>query len=485
MKYGPGLYYFNQEDLLFRAEILKKNIKQKLNKISAIETNDQITIENNDIPGNISLIVDGLICEKFQNNWRKNFTYKIVSAEYLKNKVEIKKDNPYLSNSRCIYVKFKDKFDNEVFLKKINYNLPVLFNEKEIKEKYLNYFYKKNNILFLKNKETNINEDIIIPENFTVRVKSGENIKILNNAFIISDSQWEVGDKNGKVLISGAKDNFGGGLVIKRVKQISKFYNTDFKYLSGVENRFLNNEKSEKTSFILTKYFENKKNSYIYSKVTLNDYNYEFSDKFGYTGAVNLFETKAQFQNCRFIRIDSEDALNIISSQFLIEDSIFEENSSDSIDIDFGEGIIKNSKFTFVGNDAIDLSGSKVYLENLYFLNVNDKLISSGENTKANIKKIEGKNSYVGIASKDGSETIAEDINFINVKIPFAAYQKKKSFKHGILKINDPIILKNYVVKNIKDRKSYIYINKKQIRNSNKQAFNIIYKKKLSLINVH
>jgi len=485
LKYGPGLYYFNQEDLLFRAEILKKKIKQKLNKISAIETNDQITIENKDIPGNISLTVDGLICEKLQNNWRKNFTYKIISAEYLKNKVEIKKDSPYLSNSRCIYVKFKDKFDNEVFLKKINYSLPVLFNEKEIKEKYLNYFYKKNNILFLKNKETEINEDIIIPENFTVRIKSGENIKILNNAFIISNSQWEVGDKNGRVLITGAKDNFGGGLVIKRVKQISKFYNTDFKYLSGVENRFLNNKKSEKTSFILTKYFENKKNSYIYSQVTSNDYNYGFSDKFSYTGAVNLYETKAQFQNCRFIRIDSEDALNIISSQFLIEDSIFEENSSDSIDIDFGEGIIKNSKFTSVDNDAIDLSGSKVYLENLYFLDVDDKLISSGENTKVNIKKIEGKNSYVGIASKDGSETIAEDINFINVKIPFASYQKKKSFKHGILKINDPINLENYVVKNIKDRKSHIYINKKQIRNSNKQAFNIVYKKKLSLINEH
>ena len=54
-----------------------------------------------------------------------------------------------------------------------------------------------------------------------------------------------------------------------------------------------------------------------------------------------------------------------------------------------------------------------------------------------------------------------------------------------IKKINDPINLENYVVKNIKDRKSHIYINKKQIRNSNKQAFNIVYKKKLSLINEH
>lgn len=485
VKYGPGLYYFNKEDISFRAKVLKKKIKQKLNKISATETSDYITIENSDISSNISLIVDGLVCEKFENNWRKNFTYKIISKEYLRNRIEIKKDNLNLSNSRCVYVKFKDKFDNEVFFKKINYDLPILFSEKEIKKKYLNYFYLKNNVLYLKNKETKIDEDIIIPGNLVVRIKSNENIKILNNAFIISNSRWEVGDRNGKVLISGTKDNFGGGLVIKHAKQISKFYNTDFKYLSGVENRFLSNERSEKTSFILTKYFENKKNSYIYSKITSHDHNYEFSDKFSYTGAINFYETQVQFQNCKFIRIDSEDALNIISSQFSIEDSIFEENSSDSIDIDFGEGIIQNSKFTFIGNDAIDLSGSKAYLENLYFFNVGDKLISSGENTEVNIKKIVGEKSYIGIASKDGSKTIAENINFIDVKIPFASYQKKKSFEYGTLKINDPIYLENYVVENIKDRKSYIYINKKKIQNFNQQAFNIVYKKKLSLINEH
>ena len=72
-------------------------------------------------------------------------------------------------------------------------------------------------------------------------------------------------------------------------------------------------------------------------------------------------------------------------------------------------------------------------------------------------------------------------INFVNVKIPFASYRKKKSYAYGTLKIKNPINLENYVVKNIKDRKSYIYINKKQIRNSNKQAFNIVNKKKLSL----
>ena len=189
------------------------------------------------------------------------------------------------------------------------------------------------------------------------------------------------------------------------------------------------------------------------------------------------------FKNCKFVRIDSEDAVNLISSQFLVEDSIFEENSSDSIDVDFGDGTIKNSTFTYIGNDAIDLSGSNAYLENLFFFNVGDKLISAGENTKANIKKIEGKNSYIGIASKDGSISIAENVNFVNVKIPFASYQKKKSFNHGVLKINDPVNLENYLVKNIKDTKSDIFINSKKIQSSNRNAFDIVYKKKLNLIN--
>ena len=146
-------------------------------------------------------------------------------------------------------------------------------------------------------------------------------------------------------------------------------------------------------------------------------------------------------------------------------------------------GIIKNSTFKYIGNDAIDLSDSKAYLENLFFFKVGDKLISAGENTKANIKKIEGRNSYIGIASKDGSISIAENINFVDVKIPFASYQKKKSFDHGVLKINDPVNLENYLVKNIKDAKSDIFINAKKIQSSNRNALNIVYRKKLSLIN--
>ena len=481
-KYGPGLYYFSKKDLFYRAEILKKKIEIKLGKISATEINDKIVIENKNISNNASLILDELICEKLENNWRRNFIYKIHLKNNLNNKIEIKKNNSDLSNSKCIYVKFKDKFNNQVFIKKINHNLEFLFAENENKDKYLNYFHKKNDILLLKNKDTKIDEDIIIPKNLIIKIKSGESIKITNNAFIISNSPWEVGDKNGKVLISGYKNNFGGGIVIKRTQKASKFYNTDFQYLSGVEDRFMYNNKSNSKSLILTKYLKEKKNKYLYEEIPPDNEKYTFSAKFNYTGAINLYESKATFINCNFKRIDSEDALNLISSEFLVENSTFEENSSDSIDIDFGNGIIKDSSFTFVGNDAIDLSGSEVNLENLFFLNVGDKLISAGENTAVNIKKINARNSYIGIASKDGSISIVENINFINVKIPFASYQKKKSYEPGLLKVNGPLNLKNYVARNIKDKKSDIYINGKKVKDFNNEAFNVVYKKKLDLI---
>ena len=382
-----------------------------------------------------------------------------------------------------------DPFTKEIYLKEINFNSLHVFDEKKVENKYLDFFYKENNILYLKNNKAQINEDIIIPDNLTVKIKSGEKILISNNAFIISNSPWEVGDSNGKVIISGYKENFGGGLVIKNAEKASKFYNTEFKYLSGVENRFLNHDPN-KEFVVLTKYSERKKNNYLYDSVSSKEpitleisNNYTFSNKFNYTGAVNFYNTKVFIKNNKFNKIDSEDALNIISSNFHLEDNSFEENSSDAIDIDFGNGIIKNSNFSFIGNDAIDLSGSQVYLENLSFLNVGDKLISAGENTTTSINKISGKNSYVGIASKDGSITTAENIKFINVKIPFASYQKKKSYRHGILKINDPIYVENHVEKYIKDDKSDIIINAKKIEKSNNQAFNVVYKKKLSLIN--
>ena len=44
-----------------------------------------------------------------------------------------------------------------------------------------------------------------------------------------------------------------------------------------------------------------------------------------------------------------------------------------------------------INNDAIDFSGSIVTVNNAYFENINDKIVSAGEESIININKIEGK----------------------------------------------------------------------------------------------
>ena len=87
------------------------------------------------------------------------------------------------------------------------------------------------------------------------------------------------------------------------------------------------------------------------------------------------------------------------------------------------------------------------------------------------------KNSFLGLASKDGSKTYAKNIKFENVKIPFAAYRKKTSYDFGKLVVSDPINLTEYMTKTLKDNNSNILINEKEIKKFTNDHINIVYKK--------
>jgi len=167
----------------------------------------------------------------------------------------------------------------------------------------------------------------------------------------------------------------------------------------------------------------------------------------------------------------------------MIDGVTFEENSSDAIDVDFGSGIIKNSNFNFIGNDGVDLSGTSAKLENLQFKNVNDKIISVGENSEVKIKKIKGQDSFLGIASKDGSKTYLKDVEFLNVKIPFASYIKKKAYLSGLIEVSNINMLENYLVKAIQDKSSKIIIEGKTSQNINPKILDIVIGKKVYLLN--
>ena len=90
---------------------------------------------------------------------------------------------------------------------------------------------------------------------------------------------------------------------------------------------------------------------------------------------------------CPIPSIEEQDALNIIRSDFEVQNSVFSQNQFDAIDVDYSRGFIKDSQFYFSGNDAIDFSGSNVYLEGIKITHTKDKAISIGESSN-----IEGHN---------------------------------------------------------------------------------------------
>ena len=186
-----------------------------------------------------------------------------------------------------------------------------------------------------------------------------------------------------------------------------------------------------------------------------------------------LFSNVGSVGDCIFISTDRE---------FSIKNVTFIKNLYDSIDLDFSNGTINNVSFKNIGNDAIDFSGSKVNVKNIKFDTVNDKLMSVGENSKVNINNITGKNSYIGIATKDGSEVNANNISMEGVKLPFASYNKKFEYKRARMYLNN-ININDFHHKWIVDKNSKIFLNDSPVGQVSKDILEVIYQKDLDLLN--
>ena len=439
--YGIGLYYFSLDDFYYQA----KNIKNKLKisrKIQVIKKDKSHFIVKNYSKSYGSVIADKLVCNK------NNQITEIKVNKTLNNfsDTEIILPEKKIKNIECTHVNFTNKFNSNSTLLNIDYiNSEYSYKNfknfnSEILEKY---FIKLGKNLFLINDEINIDQNLYISRGFKVIIKQGQKIILTNGAFIISNSPWEIGGIGKKTIISGKKNNQGGGLYIGDTEELTKIENTEIAYLSG--------------------------------------YNINLNSEYLILGSINFYETNLEIKDVYFKNILSEDAINIFRSNFNITNVNYRNIFSDAIDIDFSKGNINNARFININNDAIDFSGSIVNVNDSYFNNVNDKIISAGEKSKINLSKIKAINSYVGIVSKDGSKVYAKNITFDGVAIPFAAYQKKKEYKHGIL-IAKNFSLNNFSAKWIKDKNSKIIINDIPIDNETKKILSIIYEKKISLL---
>ena len=174
---------------------------------------------------------------------------------------------------------------------------------------------------------------------------------------------------------------------------------------------FINGEKSE------------------WSHVEVRNTDYTQVDGWRITGAVTFYKTDIELTDVQFINTTAEDALNIVHSQFKLENVEIRYSRSDGFDSDFSTGNIKDSNFANIGGDAIDFSGSQIEISKSEFHEIGDKAISAGEKSTLNITNAFVRNAGTGAVSKDNSTVRIENSRFEGIQhSALMSYIKKPEY---------------------------------------------------------
>ncbi len=166
------------------------------------------------------------------------------------------------------------------------------------------------------------------------------------------------------------------------------------------------------------------------------------------TGCVTLYNLNIENVTFKSNNSTCEDALNIVNSRGKLNQVEILNSISDGLDVDFSKIrfekiIIKNSR-----NDCADFSYGEYLINIISTINCDDKGVSVGEKSKMFANKFEARSSKIGLAIKDSSEGIVNNINLDEeVKLCVALYRKKQEFYGSTLKyknLNCPSD-KNYI----------------------------------------
>ncbi len=245
-----------------------------------------------------------------------------------------------------------------------------------------------------------IDHPVIIPQGYQLHIKAGTEIDLVNKAMIISYAPVLIEGKLNNPVIITSSDFSGNGFTVLQAKGRSRLEHVVFKNLNTLD----------------------------YKGWTL-------------TGAVNFYESDVDITNTLFYRNQCEDALNIIRSEFIIDNSSFEYIYGDAFDSDFSNGSLLNTEFKNIGNDAIDFSGSTIHIENVIVEKANDKGISGGEQSNLTVENTRIIESNIGVASKDLSIVEIYNSEIRDCNIGLVLLKKKPEYGPGkIILINTSIL---------------------------------------------
>ena len=287
-----------------------------------------------------------------------------------------------------------------------------------------------------------IDKPIFIPSNFKVIINPGTEIIFSNEGHIISKSPvYFKGLLENPILV---RSNFDGNIKSFRSNNLNQ------------------NIQKLKNGYGIT-VINTKNVSEIQHTIFYRMSAPPLLSGLGISGSINFYQSDVRIKNSKFMEnIAGDDFLNIIRSNFVINNCIFKDVNLDAIDIDFSKGVMSKLNFKEIGNDALDFSGSSVDVRNTVIYGAVDKAISIGEKSKISIENISILNSKVGLASKDNSKVEARKVEIKNTRYGVVAYEKKNEYGPSKININE-ILISNSEEKFLVEKGSSIKVNNRDI----------------------
>jgi hypothetical protein len=252
-------------------------------------------------------------------------------------------------------------------------------------------FIKENtesNIVTIPAGNWTISKDLVIPDGKRFHFEAGAKIDMINYARIISYSPlYSMGEEDKPVLVTSS-DTTSRGILVIRGGQRSSLTHTNFNYL-----------------------------------------NHPIENGWQLPGAVTFYESPVDISHCTFADNKfGDDFLNIVRTDFTMDNTLFKNINADAFDCDFCTGEINNSVFLNIGNDGVDISGTKIKIHQITMDKVGDKGLSAGEDSEMEVSLATISNAEIGVTSKDQSTIIMSDGKLKNCRIGITLFQKKTEF---------------------------------------------------------
>ncbi len=247
---------------------------------------------------------------------------------------------------------------------------------------------KEENAIVIPAGKWTVSRDLIIPAKRRLVVEAGAEVDLIKDAKVLCYSPVFFEGTEDNPILFHSSDTTSRGIVILKAGERSKLNYANFDYISCPRTQ-----------------------------------------GWSLSGALIFYESPVDIVGCTFSNNQiGDDFLNIVRSDFTMDDAHFKNINADAFDCDFCTGTVTNSSFVNVGNDGIDVSGTEIDIQHVFMNYIGDKGLSSGEGSNMIARWIEVRNSEIGITSKDRSDIQLSDAKLDNCRIGITLFEKKSEF---------------------------------------------------------